>query len=498
MSGGSPGRGSIGDIVENPAYNPSAGAPAATLPSPPREFKDASSSLPEGTVKPEPMLTGKVQRKQSDPAMMGLFRQKLSCSSSSSELRTVGHLIQGAKEDGSIMDADLDVLRKVYLARAQEIKAATLSPGKPKEVAPFMAPTPTRIWSGETSEVAVAVETAVAPQVEAVPTKARKARKLPSLPSSKARHNGEGTAPPPPGAPVLRTSSTDSSDFIVVDSPTTPTTTTTTTTTDPATAWKQAGQATESSKAGGAGGDDGSASASLRLTSTDEFAALEAAAESEAIAEAAIQKEASRRFAALEAAAEEAAEDELKRSLSKDDADKVAAAGRDAAAILAAEAAQPKRTGSGDDLRAQLAARRARKAKAAKDVANGASSSSAASAAPNTDGNGGDDGPTPLKAILQARREAAAKALLASGVQQQATPDPVDSPQLGDRTSVVSTGQVGVVQFVGPVAFAKGTWCGIQLESPSGKSDGSVQGVRYFTCPAMHGTFVPIGKVKTV
>ncbi|KAB5594483.1 Tubulin-folding cofactor B [Ceratobasidium theobromae] len=51
----------------------------------------------------------------------------------------------------------------------------------------------------------------------------------------------------------------------------------------------------------------------------------------------------------------------------------------------------------------------------------------------------------------------------------------------------------GVVRFVGPTKFGKegtGDWIGVEYDEPVGKNDGSVQGVRYFTCKDKHGAFV--------
>ena len=523
MSGGSPVRPNA-DTFENPAYvgsavdddrggnRSNAGAGAASTassatPSPPRGLTDAAPSAADA-VKPEP---GRPQRKQSDPAMMGLFRQKLSSSSSGSELRAVGHLIQGAKEEGSIVDADLDVLRTVYLARAEEIKSATNSPAKPLEVAQVMsaaaaAAAASALAVAGASDATVPVEatpvespqpTAPTPELASGPIlqlqpKKRVARILPTVPSSnKSKSNGNGNGngssdsngigtvnananangPSPLGAPISRTASTDSTDslstsFVVVEAPPS----NPASIPNPADAWIKAGRSS--------GIRPGLVGAPSVTASVASFALLEAKIEAETAVEEAKNKAASDKGGALEATAEvdvntEAAEaevqakaaaafaaaavqlgaqDEAKATQAEAEAEAEAAA----TAAAAAEAAKPRRTGSGDNLRAELAARRARKAKEAEDAAKAGRDAV-------------DSGPTPLKAILQARREAAAKAAAAStgSNQHQAAPAiPEDAPKVGDRASVSSTGQACVVQCVGPVAFAKGTWCGIELNPP--------------------------------
>merc|ERR1719150_652350 len=49
--------------------------------------------------------------------------------------------------------------------------------------------------------------------------------------------------------------------------------------------------------------------------------------------------------------------------------------------------------------------------------------------------------------------------------------------------------QKGIVRFKGKTKFKEGEWFGIELDSPHGKNDGSVQGNRYFTCKMKHGVF---------
>ncbi|CCC13642.1 unnamed protein product [Sordaria macrospora k-hell] len=52
------------------------------------------------------------------------------------------------------------------------------------------------------------------------------------------------------------------------------------------------------------------------------------------------------------------------------------------------------------------------------------------------------------------------------------------------------SGRTAFVRYVGETAFAPGTWVGIELDEPSGKNDGSVQGERYFNCEMGYGMFV--------
>ncbi|EJC99960.1 uncharacterized protein FOMMEDRAFT_22438 [Fomitiporia mediterranea MF3/22] len=75
--------------------------------------------------------------------------------------------------------------------------------------------------------------------------------------------------------------------------------------------------------------------------------------------------------------------------------------------------------------------------------------------------------------------------------------------KIGQRCEVepVSEGGIarrGIVQFIGSTEFGtkKGTWVGVQYDEPVGKNDGSVDGHRYFSCPAPYGGFVRPEKVR--
>lgn len=41
-----------------------------------------------------------------------------------------------------------------------------------------------------------------------------------------------------------------------------------------------------------------------------------------------------------------------------------------------------------------------------------------------------------------------------------------------------------------------GFWCGIELDKPHGKNDGSVGGVQYFSCLPRYGIFAPPSRVQ--
>ena len=54
----------------------------------------------------------------------------------------------------------------------------------------------------------------------------------------------------------------------------------------------------------------------------------------------------------------------------------------------------------------------------------------------------------------------------------------------------LNDGRTALVRFKGVTSFAPGEWVGVELEEPSGKNDGAVQGERYFTCEDKHGMFL--------
>jgi dynactin 1 len=59
---------------------------------------------------------------------------------------------------------------------------------------------------------------------------------------------------------------------------------------------------------------------------------------------------------------------------------------------------------------------------------------------------------------------------------------------VGNRVSTANGN--GTVRFVGTAGFAVGKWVGVELDTPTGKHNGSVQGKSYFTCRNGYGVFV--------
>uniref|UniRef100_A0A8C9XQM7 CAP-Gly domain containing linker protein 3 n=1 Tax=Sander lucioperca TaxID=283035 RepID=A0A8C9XQM7_SANLU len=67
--------------------------------------------------------------------------------------------------------------------------------------------------------------------------------------------------------------------------------------------------------------------------------------------------------------------------------------------------------------------------------------------------------------------------------------------KVGDQVLVAGQ-KHGIVRFYGKTDFAPGYWFGIELDQATGKHDGSVFGVRYFSCLPKYGVFAPPSRVQ--
>ncbi|XP_045623187.2 CAP-Gly domain-containing linker protein 3 isoform X1 [Procambarus clarkii] len=69
--------------------------------------------------------------------------------------------------------------------------------------------------------------------------------------------------------------------------------------------------------------------------------------------------------------------------------------------------------------------------------------------------------------------------------------------KLGDRV-LISGVKTGTLRFVGTTEFATGLWAGVELETPSGRHNGTVKGVMYFRCAKSYGIFVPMNRLTKI
>jgi len=61
----------------------------------------------------------------------------------------------------------------------------------------------------------------------------------------------------------------------------------------------------------------------------------------------------------------------------------------------------------------------------------------------------------------------------------------------GDRVNIgPAKSSRAIVRYYGPVVFGAGDWIGLELESASGNTDGTVNGISYFSCPKDCGMFI--------
>lgn len=66
--------------------------------------------------------------------------------------------------------------------------------------------------------------------------------------------------------------------------------------------------------------------------------------------------------------------------------------------------------------------------------------------------------------------------------------------KVGDRVVVVN--KLGTLRYCGTTEFAPGIWAGVELDTPDGKNDGTVKGMRYFHCDPGHGIFIAANKIS--
>ncbi|XP_053965381.1 kinesin-like protein KIF13A isoform X1 [Anastrepha ludens] len=70
-----------------------------------------------------------------------------------------------------------------------------------------------------------------------------------------------------------------------------------------------------------------------------------------------------------------------------------------------------------------------------------------------------------------------------------------DWVQVGESVLIRPYNTSGVISYIGTTHFQAGTWIGVELDTPTGKNDGTVQGIQYFQCKSKHGIFVRYDKL---
>ncbi|XP_055840153.1 kinesin-like protein KIF13B isoform X4 [Episyrphus balteatus] len=70
-----------------------------------------------------------------------------------------------------------------------------------------------------------------------------------------------------------------------------------------------------------------------------------------------------------------------------------------------------------------------------------------------------------------------------------------DWVNVGESVLIRPYNTSGIISFIGQTHFQGGTWIGVELDTPTGKNDGSVQGISYFQCKPKHGIFVRFDKL---
>ena len=68
--------------------------------------------------------------------------------------------------------------------------------------------------------------------------------------------------------------------------------------------------------------------------------------------------------------------------------------------------------------------------------------------------------------------------------------------QIGESVRVCPDSKLGTIGYIGETDFAPGIWVGIILDTPTGKNDGSVNGISYFQCRPKFGIFVKPEKLR--
>ncbi|XP_035209279.1 CAP-Gly domain-containing linker protein 3-like [Stegodyphus dumicola] len=110
----------------------------------------------------------------------------------------------------------------------------------------------------------------------------------------------------------------------------------------------------------------------------------------------------------------------------------------------------------------------------------------------STEGENGILSPSSPRSMLTNRYSMRRSARFSN---QTTSPSSKTSCWLTVGINVFVNNEIGAVRYIGPVDFADGVWLGIELRSPKGKNDGTVQGKSYFSCRPGYGLLVRPNRV---
>ncbi|KAG1470541.1 hypothetical protein G6F56_002625 [Rhizopus delemar] len=90
------------------------------------------------------------------------------------------------------------------------------------------------------------------------------------------------------------------------------------------------------------------------------------------------------------------------------------------------------------------------------------------------------------------------KRIWASNKSSESDDETVHTPYIGDKVEVLNRPlrTFGTIRYVGPVQFTEGLCIGVELENRLGKSDGSIDGVRYFHTDPQRALFVQLEDLR--
>ncbi|XP_033234797.1 kinesin-like protein KIF13A isoform X2 [Drosophila pseudoobscura] len=67
---------------------------------------------------------------------------------------------------------------------------------------------------------------------------------------------------------------------------------------------------------------------------------------------------------------------------------------------------------------------------------------------------------------------------------------------VGESVLIRPSNASGVIRYVGTTHFQAGAWVGVELDTPTGKNDGTMEGIQYFQCKPKYGKFVRPDKLQ--